>query len=80
MFFAGRPEIMLALEMGGNNPLIEREFADIDVAADILINSTYLTSGQRCSSARRIILPNDEFGRNVTESIEAKANNIKSGA
>lgn len=80
MFFAGRPEIMLALEMGGNNPLIVWEPADIDVAADIVINSTYLTTGQRCSSARRIILPNDEYGRNVTESIEAKANDIKSGA
>ena len=47
--FAGRPEVMLALEMGGNNPLIAWEFADVEAAADIAAQSAYLTSGQRCS-------------------------------
>jgi len=51
--FAGRPEVILALEMGGNNPLIMWDPADIEAAADVAAQSAFLTTGQRCSCARR---------------------------
>lgn len=54
--FGGRPEVMLALEMGGNNPLIVSEVADIDAACYHIIQSAFITSGQRCTCARRLIL------------------------
>ena len=50
------PEKMLALECGGNNPLIVSSFNDANRVAECLIKSAFLTSGQRCTSMRRLIL------------------------
>jgi succinylglutamic semialdehyde dehydrogenase len=60
--FGGRPEIVLALEMGGNNPLVIAPVADIDAAVHHTIQSAFLSAGQRCTCARRIFVPNDAFG------------------
>jgi len=54
---AGRPEVITALEMGGNNPLIVHEVEDIRAAAIMTINSAFISSGQRCTCARRLIVP-----------------------
>jgi succinylglutamic semialdehyde dehydrogenase len=78
--FAGRPEVILALEMGGNNPLIIWDPADVDAAADIAAQSAFLTSGQRCSCARRIILPEGAWGDQVAEAIVARAEGLAIGA
>lgn len=78
--FAGRPEVILALEMGGNNPLIIWNPADVDAAADIAAQSAFLTTGQRCSCARRIILPEGAFGDRVAEAIVARAEGLAIGA
>lgn len=77
--FAGRPEIILALEMGGNNPLIVWDPADIDAAADIAAQSSFLTTGQRCSCARRVILPTGKWGDEVVDAIIARAKALKIG-
>lgn len=60
--FGGRPEIVLALEMGGNNPLVVAPVADIDAAVHHTIQSAFLSAGQRCTCARRILVPTGEFG------------------
>ncbi|KVE25376.1 N-succinylglutamate 5-semialdehyde dehydrogenase [Burkholderia singularis] len=60
--FGGRPEIVLALEMGGNNPLVVAEVADIDAAVHHAIQSAFLSAGQRCTCARRILVPRGAFG------------------
>lgn len=52
----GQPEKLLVLEMGGNNPLIVHNIADIDAAVYQTILSAFITSGQRCTCARRLIL------------------------
>jgi succinylglutamic semialdehyde dehydrogenase len=70
--FGGRPDVILALEMGGNNPLIIWDPADSEAAADILVHSAFITSGQRCSCARRIILPSGPFGDAVLEATRAR--------
>jgi succinylglutamic semialdehyde dehydrogenase len=54
---AGRPEVMLALEMGGNNPLIISDIADIKAAVLETVLSAFTGTGQRCTCARRLILP-----------------------
>lgn len=54
--FAGAPHKILALEMGGNNPLIVWDCADVQAAAAIAVQSAYLSSGQRCTCARRLIV------------------------
>lgn len=55
--FADRPEVIVALEMGGNNPLVVSDIADLHAASCLTIQSAFLTSGQRCTAARRLILP-----------------------
>lgn len=47
--FAADPGKILALEMGGNNPLIVWQAKDLDAAAYLTIVSAFITSGQRCS-------------------------------
>lgn len=47
---------ILVLEMGGNNPLVIADVADNEAASYLTLLSCYLTSGQRCSAARRLIV------------------------
>ena len=77
--FAGRPEVILALEMGGNNPLILHDADDVDAAADIAFVSAFISAGQRCSCARRLILPTGSFGDAVVERIEARIAGVSVG-
>ncbi|WP_428940360.1 succinylglutamate-semialdehyde dehydrogenase [Fontivita pretiosa] len=50
------PGKILALEMGGNNPLVVHRVSDPRAAAYWTIQSAYITAGQRCSCARRLIV------------------------
>jgi succinylglutamic semialdehyde dehydrogenase len=54
--FAEAPNKILALELGGNNPLVVWQSKDIEAAAIIAVQSAYLTAGQRCTAARRLIV------------------------
>ncbi|HWH17374.1 MAG TPA: aldehyde dehydrogenase family protein, partial [Allosphingosinicella sp.] len=54
--FAETPHKILALELGGNNPLVVWDNADLDGAAAIAVQSAYLSAGQRCTAARRLIV------------------------
>ena len=54
--FAETPQRILALELGGNNPLVIWQPKDLEAAATIAIQSAYLTAGQRCTAARRLIV------------------------
>lgn len=54
------PYKILALEMGGNNPLIISHVNDIDTAAYLTVMSCFLTSGQRCTCTRRLIVIQDK--------------------
>ncbi|QIE24292.1 N-succinylglutamate 5-semialdehyde dehydrogenase [Caballeronia sp. SBC1] len=78
--FGGRPEIVLALEMGGNNPLVVAEVADIDAAVHHTIQSAYLSAGQRCTCARRLFVPDNAFGERFTERLIDVTSKIKTGA
>lgn len=54
--FADRPHKILALEMGGNNPLVIWDADDVEAAAALIVQSAFITAGQRCSCARRLIV------------------------
>lgn len=60
--FAETPQKILALELGGNNPLVVWQAKDIVPAATIAVQSAYLTAGQRCTAARRLIVQDGEEG------------------
>ena len=54
--FADKPEKILALEMGGNNPIVVWDTPDIASAAVLVVQSAFTTAGQRCTAARRLIV------------------------
>lgn len=54
--FAKTPERILALEMGGNNPLIVHRATDTHAAVALTVQSAFLSAGQRCTCARRLIV------------------------
>ena len=54
--FAERPEKILALEMGGNNPIIVWDTPDLYAAAILVVQSAFTSAGQRCTAARRLIV------------------------
>lgn len=78
--FGGRPDVILALEMGGNNPLIIWDAEDVEAAGDIAAQSAFLTTGQRCSCARRVFVPDTAFGQSVIDAIIARAKGLQIGA
>ena len=59
---AGQPQKILALEMGGNNPLIVDDPRDVDAAVHLTIQSAFITAGQRCTCARRLLVRRGEAG------------------
>ncbi|GAO39139.1 succinylglutamate-semialdehyde dehydrogenase [Sphingomonas changbaiensis NBRC 104936] len=60
--FADTPEKILALEMGGNNPIIVWDADDLAAAAVLIVQSAYMTAGQRCTAARRLIVQDGAEG------------------
>ncbi|RIA22747.1 succinylglutamic semialdehyde dehydrogenase [Ectopseudomonas oleovorans] len=77
--FAGRPEKILALEMGGNNPLIVDQVADVDAAVYTIVQSAFISAGQRCTCARRLLVPQGEWGDALLARLVQVAGQIKVG-
>jgi succinylglutamic semialdehyde dehydrogenase len=69
--FADDPHVILALELGGNNPLVVWDAADAEAVAGLVVQSAFVTTGQRCSCARRLILPAGPQGDAVIEAVIA---------
>jgi aldehyde dehydrogenase (NAD+) len=44
------------LEMGGKNPLVVLEDADLEVAIECAINGSFYSTGQRCTASSRLIV------------------------
>jgi len=51
-----QPEKIVALEMGGNNPIVLWDTPDIATAATLIAQSAFASAGQRCTAARRLII------------------------
>jgi succinylglutamic semialdehyde dehydrogenase len=78
--FSNRPEVILALEMGGNNPLVIDEVKDIKAAVYQTILSSFITSGQRCTCARRLIIPNSNHGDEFLKQLIAASRALRIAA
>lgn len=78
--FGGRPEIILALEMGGNNPLIIWDVSDPEAAASIALQSAFITTGQRCTCTRRLILPEGNKGDQIINQLLIQRERLKLGS
>ena len=65
---AGRPSVLLALELGGNNPMVVTEFVDPQTVARLVSFSAFVSAGQRCTCARRALFVE---GNHTDQQIEA---------
>jgi len=61
--FGGQPGKMLALEMGGNNPLVVWDVQNVDAAVHHAVMSAFISAGQRCTCARRLIVQDGPQGQ-----------------
>ena len=77
--FGAHPQKILALEMGGNNPLIVHQADDLDAAAYLTVLSAFYTSGQRCTCARRLILPDNKESDRFLETLVEMISRVSYG-
>ncbi|WP_374533135.1 succinylglutamate-semialdehyde dehydrogenase [Phenylobacterium sp.] len=80
MALADQPQKILALELGGNNPLIAWDVADAESAAHLIVQSAFVSAGQRCSCARRLIVPKGAVGEAIVEALTGVMERIVVGA
>lgn len=74
--FADDPHVILALELGGNNPLVVWDAADAQAVAGIVVQSAFVTTGQRCSCARRLIVPEGPQGDAIVAAVDAMTDRL----
>lgn len=75
----GQPEKILALEMGGNNPLIVQDTAEIEGAVHHALQSAFLSAGQRCTCARRLLVPKGKKGDEFLDRLVTVSSRIQVG-
>ncbi|MGX9416922.1 succinylglutamate-semialdehyde dehydrogenase [Vibrio sp. WJH972] len=76
---AGQPEKILALEMGGNNALIIDSYDNLDDAINITIQSAFISAGQRCTCARRLLVPKGKDGDQFIDRLVEVSRDISVG-
>ena len=58
------------LEMGGKNPFVVLDDADLDVAVNCALNSGFFSTGQRCTASSRLIVTEGIHNRFVAAMVE----------
>jgi putative phosphonoacetaldehyde dehydrogenase len=61
----------MVLELGGNDPLIVMDDADLDRASDLAVQGSYKNSGQRCTAVKRMLV-HEGVVQDFTERVVAK--------
>jgi succinylglutamic semialdehyde dehydrogenase len=77
--FAGDTGKILALEMGGNNPMILDDDIDEKAALHHVLFSAFISAGQRCTCARRLLVPDTSSGDEFLEKLVDAALNLSVG-
>jgi len=77
--FGGQPGKILALEMGGNNPFIIKDVSDIKAVVHDIVQSAFITTGQRCTCARRLFIEAGEQGDAIITKLISVTKAIKIG-
>jgi aldehyde dehydrogenase (NAD+) len=71
-------KIRIQLEMGGKNPTIVLDDADLDYAADTLINGAFFSTGQKCTACSRALIERSIY-EPLVEKLVAKTRKLKVG-
>ena len=74
-----RPDKLVVLEMGGNNPLVVLDTPKLTDAAAIVVQSAFASAGQRCTAARRLIVKSTMYDALMVE-VKTLADRIIFGA
>ncbi len=64
---ANNPGKIIALEMGGNNPIVVIDTPKINDAVNLIIQSAFTSAGQRCTAARRLIIKESMYDPIIDE-------------
>ena len=67
---AANPGKIVALEMGGNNPLVLWDTPKLHDAAVLAIQSAFTSAGQRCTAARRLIVKSSLYDQALAEIVQ----------
>jgi alpha-ketoglutaric semialdehyde dehydrogenase len=62
--------VRLQLEMGGKNPLVVLDDADLKTAVNVAVNGAYFQAGQRCTASSRLIVTEGIHDRFIEATIE----------
>lgn len=76
---AARPDKIVALEMGGNNPIVVWDTPKLTDAAALVVQSAFTSSGQRCTAGRRLIVRSTLYDPLIAE-VKRLADRIIVGA
>jgi len=68
----------IVLELGGNDPLIVMEDADLEKAAELAVTGATKNSGQRCTAVKRILVV-EKVAEEFSKLVLAKAKKLKAG-
>ena len=71
---ASRPMKKVQLEMGGKNPMVVLDDADLAIAVECAVNGAFFSTGQRCTASSRLIVQegiHDKFVAAVVERLKA---------
>src|ERR1700687_134108 len=73
-----RRKVHLQLEMGGKNPTIVLKDADLDYAAEVLVNGAFFSTGQKCTACSRAILERAIY-EPLVEKLLSRTSSLKIG-
>ena len=73
-----RRKLRVQLEMGGKNPTVVLKDADLDYAADVLVNGAFFSTGQKCTACSRAIIERAIY-EPLLERLIAKIQKLKVG-
>ena len=76
-FHSANYEKLLALELGGNNPIILNDTSHPERAIDCIIESAFISAGQRCTCARRLIICKSKENETLFKELVKKTRKIK---
>jgi acyl-CoA reductase-like NAD-dependent aldehyde dehydrogenase len=75
---AARRRLRVQLEMGGKNPTIVLNDADLDYAADVLVNGAFFSTGQKCTACSRAVIEKGVY-EPLVERLLTKTRKLKVG-
>jgi aldehyde dehydrogenase (NAD+) len=73
-----RRKVRVQLEMGGKNPTVVLKDADLDFAADVLVNGAFFSTGQKCTACSRAIIEKSIY-EPLLEKLVAKTRKLRVG-